>query len=335
MRTVDILFIFCASFMFLSFAANESTSMQSESQTPDQVQLELPLGETDTPQPVVEAAPKADDKDPIRYVFIDVETSGVDAENDVMLELGVVVTDDSFNVLATFFHALPLSSYPPMDGWIWKHHTDNGLLEECVMLAKSVNHVPQKLDQILHGIHRQLIEMLVSTGAHDGRAIVAGRNVRSFDLKFFQKLFPVAARMLHQRNQLDVRSVLRFFGLERKEAEALAAQINTDELFGETRKHRVRNCLSFDIGLLKHLHQFQAQATKYADAMNGLSEEGENADPVPFFLEPLAEYGESLADEPGAEEISGNPDSSSSDDGLPPCAGVSGGVSVAGDDLRD
>ncbi|KAJ2008921.1 rna exonuclease, partial [Coemansia thaxteri] len=134
---------------------------------------------------------------PPPLVWIDVETTGLVAEKDIILEVAMLVTDGELNELSPA-QSLVIG-YPPdtvqskLNAWSLKSHTKSGLLgdvaqsqltlemAEKILLAGVVEHCPKA-----------------------NRAILAGNNV-GFDRKFIEQHMPVLAGHLHFRN-LDVSS---------------------------------------------------------------------------------------------------------------------------------
>lgn len=60
--------------------------------------------------------------------------TGLDFSKDLLIEIGVVITDADLNVIATqdsiVFHAED-SVLNGMDAWCLKHHGDSGLIDAC------------------------------------------------------------------------------------------------------------------------------------------------------------------------------------------------------------
>ncbi|KAJ2006436.1 rna exonuclease, partial [Coemansia sp. S85] len=131
-------------------------------------------------------------------VWIDVETTGLVAEKDVILEVAMVVTDGELNELApaqSLVIGYPRSQVrPKLNAWSLKCHTKSGLLDE---VAQS------KLT--LEEAEKVLLEQVVEFCPKANRAILAGNNV-GFDRRFIEQHMPVLAGHLHFRN-LDVSSV--------------------------------------------------------------------------------------------------------------------------------
>lgn len=68
-----------------------------------------------------------------KYVWFDLETTGLDPATDRLLEIGALMCDENMEVLDVF-HLIPW--FPYIDHWtldpvVYEMHSDNGLLEEC------------------------------------------------------------------------------------------------------------------------------------------------------------------------------------------------------------
>ncbi|KAJ2493101.1 rna exonuclease [Coemansia sp. RSA 2050] len=131
-------------------------------------------------------------------VWIDIETTGLVAEKDVILEVAMVVTDGKLNELAPAKSLVIGYSQdqvqPKLNAWSLKCHTKSGLLDE---VAQS------KLT--LEEAEKALLEQVIEHCPKANRAILAGNNV-GFDRRFIEQHMPVLAGHLHFRN-LDVSSV--------------------------------------------------------------------------------------------------------------------------------
>ncbi|MET0808371.1 MAG: oligoribonuclease [Pseudoxanthomonas sp.] len=70
-----------------------------------------------------------------RLIWIDLEMTGLDTDNDTIIEIATVVTDSQLNVLAEgpeFAIAHPLAALEAMDDWNRAQHTRSGLWKRVV-----------------------------------------------------------------------------------------------------------------------------------------------------------------------------------------------------------
>ncbi|KAI7827847.1 ribonuclease H-like domain-containing protein [Kickxella alabastrina] len=130
-------------------------------------------------------------------IWIDVETTGLTVEKDVILEVAMVITDGELNQLGPP-QSLVIARSPEelckLNPWSLNMHTKSGLLKE---VAES------KLT--LAVAEQELLKQIVQHSQKPGTAILAGNNV-GFDRVFISKYMPVLANYLHFRN-IDVSTV--------------------------------------------------------------------------------------------------------------------------------
>jgi oligoribonuclease len=138
-----------------------------------------------------------------RLLFLDCETTGLDPNSDLLLEVGMVVVETpTFEVKAEESRVFHFDLKPTLtkdhhfkgpgrDLFIHRKvvdmHKANGLWEACKR-SQLVDY--QKLDELLR-------QFIVDNGC-DG-SVLAGANP-SFDRDFLKKFCPTTARGLHYRN---------------------------------------------------------------------------------------------------------------------------------------
>lgn len=125
-----------------------------------------------------------------KLIWLDMEMTGLNVDNEVPIEVAAIITDFDFNERETF-HAVirqPQEVLVRMDDWNKKHHQASGLTS----LVPSGT-PPEEVD-------RQLA-MLVSRHFSEP-AILAGNSI-SQDRLFINRYLPLFAAKLHYR-MLDV-----------------------------------------------------------------------------------------------------------------------------------
>lgn len=128
-----------------------------------------------------------------RWVWLDLEMTGLDPECDRIIEMACVVTDTDLNVLAIgpewVIHQ-PQSLLNQMDDWNQQHHGDSGLIAR--VQASSVNEAQAEAETL--AFLQQWIQ--------PGEAPLAGNSIGQ-DRRFLVRYMPQLAAFFHYRN-LDV-----------------------------------------------------------------------------------------------------------------------------------
>lgn len=136
--------------------------------------------------------------------WIDLETTGLDAQTDVPLEIGVVLTDKYLNVVDTW------------QCLVWEENEKFLMAKaNCIPFVKDM-HVTNGLWVDLDDPHRHklergtidgvLIDWLSGSGIEPGTLPMAGSSIGSLDRPFVQEHFPALNEFLHYRN-IDISSV--------------------------------------------------------------------------------------------------------------------------------
>jgi len=131
-----------------------------------------------------------------RLVWIDCEMTGLDLNNDELVEIAVVVTDFDLNILDPGLDIVikpDASALENMGDFVRNMHTSSGLIEE-----------------IPHGVsvaeaEYQVIEYLLRFIPEDQRAPLAGNSIGT-DRAFLSRYMPRLDKQLHYRN-VDVSSI--------------------------------------------------------------------------------------------------------------------------------
>lgn len=139
-----------------------------------------------------------------RFVWIDLETTGLEPKGGLILEAAVVLTDaqlrpiDSLNIVVP--HKLSTVN-TSLDAFARKMHTDNGLIEDIVNLNKMGNASEGVAHTILDS---EIIAFLQSL--HVGKVPMCGSSV-AFDRNWVNEHLTLTAQAFHYRN-IDVSSML-------------------------------------------------------------------------------------------------------------------------------
>ncbi len=127
-------------------------------------------------------------------VWIDLEMTGLDPTHDVILQLGLIITDSKLTPLETYVADVwqPADKLEGMVPFVRGMHEKNGLLERCKN---------SKVD--LFQLEQQVMERI--TGWCPYRPVLCGNTIHS-DRKFIDTYMPTLGGYLHYR-MVDVSSL--------------------------------------------------------------------------------------------------------------------------------
>lgn len=125
-------------------------------------------------------------------LWIDMETTGLNENIDVPLEVGLVLTDEDFEVIDTvswvvyepWYEEVPFAQ---MGDFVAKMHAENGLIEDCRKSGSTVSEV-----------HYQLVEFVKEHGFTRADPL-CGSSV-GFDRRFAERYFPAFTQIFSYRN---------------------------------------------------------------------------------------------------------------------------------------
>lgn len=130
-----------------------------------------------------------------RLIWVDIETTGLDAAKDKILEVAVVVTDKDLNAIA----AGGLKIYQPeavlegMNEWCKETHTKTGLVNAC----RSSKVTEQDAESMILDYVKKYVPEFMSP--------MCGNNV-NFDRNFLKHHMPRLESFFHYRN-IDVSTI--------------------------------------------------------------------------------------------------------------------------------
>lgn len=131
-----------------------------------------------------------------KFVWIDLEMTGLDPEKDVILEIVSVVTDGQLNIIAQgpeIIISQPQTALDGMDKWCTNVHTKSGL---CDKVRASDTSIQEAEQQTLAFLRDHCTE---------GRAPLAGNSVW-MDRVFIMKYMPRLYNFLHYRT-IDISTI--------------------------------------------------------------------------------------------------------------------------------
>lgn len=129
-------------------------------------------------------------------VWIDLEMTGLDPDQDEIIEIATIVTDSQLNIIEEgpcLVISQPKSLLDTMDEWNRTHHGDSGLIDR--VLASEISCLQAEL-QTLEFLQRH---------TEEGRAPLCGNTIGQ-DRRFLYKYMPQLSSWLHYRN-VDVSSI--------------------------------------------------------------------------------------------------------------------------------
>jgi len=129
-----------------------------------------------------------------KFFWIDLEMTGLDVSENVIIELAAVVTDLGFETLETY-HAVvyqPEHELNKMDAWNRNTHGNSGLLGK----------IPH--GKPLAEVEAEVIALIKRHFSGDERPVLSGNSIQQ-DRKFIEAYMPMLERELHYR-MIDVSS---------------------------------------------------------------------------------------------------------------------------------
>lgn len=129
-----------------------------------------------------------------KLLWVDLEMTGLDVNQDVIIEVAAEVTDMNFKTLASYEACIRQSDdvLGRMNDWAMEHHSSSGLIERIKTGGKSDNDVQHELIGFINAQFNGV------------PAVLAGNSIHN-DRNFIKKWWPDVDRLLHYR-MVDVSS---------------------------------------------------------------------------------------------------------------------------------
>lgn len=124
-----------------------------------------------------------------RFIWLDLETTGLDPKKDLILEAAVVITDENLISLGSYEQVVwqPESRFDCMQPFVFEMHSESGLL-----------HAVKKSNKGLEDLQRKLLGMFYENDIQPFSGILAGSTVH-FDKGFVEEQMPGVASFLSHR----------------------------------------------------------------------------------------------------------------------------------------
>ncbi len=131
--------------------------------------------------------------------WADLEMTGLDEQNDHILEIAAVITDVDFNSVAEYHRVIfqPQSVLDEMNDWCKENHGKSGLTAD----------VPKGTP--LATVEKELIEFCKPYFSPKDRIVLVGNSIGN-DRKFIDRYLPEFTKLLHYR-MIDVSSFNEIF----------------------------------------------------------------------------------------------------------------------------
>jgi oligoribonuclease len=163
-----------------------------------------------------------------KLLWIDLEMTGLDTQNDVILEVAAEVTDFDFKTLASYEAVIkhPKGRMDQMNEWCQQQHAASGLLQRIADGGREEKEV----------IHELVGFIKAEFG--DEPAVLAGNSIHN-DRAFIKACWPEVDKLLHYR-MLDVSSF------------KILMQSKYDVTFSKKEVHRAFDDIQASIAELQH-----------------------------------------------------------------------------------
>lgn len=136
------------------------------------------------------------------YVFIDLETTGLDPKTDLIIEAAFAIVDDAFEIVDENYFMFPMSStierrLDDADEVVVSMHTGNHLLAEMTKLTAEGNNMSYNFyGRCMEAV---LFDWFQKCGLRPNECELAGSGVH-FDRAFLKEWMPELEEWLHYRN---------------------------------------------------------------------------------------------------------------------------------------
>ncbi len=168
-----------------------------------------------------------------KHVFLDLETTGLSAAKETIIEIAAIVVDSELNEVDKFTSIVVPPTYylNTMNDFVRNMHTKNGLLAE-------IERVPEADKQFysVEYISEAFLKFLAKNNCKPGQIVLIGRQVGRFDLRFLQTHMPAVAWVMSHRC-MELGDIVRFHkefcGIEVQSAKKESNHRALDDCLGD------------------------------------------------------------------------------------------------------
>ena len=174
------------------------------------------------------------------YVWVDIETTGLNVKKDKILEVGIIITDreNAEKARTSMVIKHPARVLSQMDPWAIDTHTRNGLITE----SKSARYPINIADAVLTEWLKEMVGNLA-------KPYMCGTSVH-FDREFLKRYMPRLEACFHYRN-FDIATLREFFEVDHRFVVigALSELVRQGKVKPETYRQAIKD-LELDVNKL-------------------------------------------------------------------------------------
>ena len=170
------------------------------------------------------------------YVWVDIETTGLNVKKDKILEVGIIITDREYAEKARTSMVIkhPARVLAQMDPWAIDTHTRNGLIIE----SKSARYPVNIADAVLTEWLKEMVGNLA-------KPYMCGTSVH-FDREFLKRYMPRLEACFHYRN-FDIATLREFFEVNAPASFKFGSSYDV--------KHRAIEDIEYCLNAMRHYRQ--------------------------------------------------------------------------------
>lgn len=146
------------------------------------------------------------------WAWVDIETTGLDVEQDLILEVAVVLTDPELNVVDKISHVVKQRGFKPgeLSDTVKMMHTKSGLISDYIHASMTLSNVEDDMRQFFQThFGKSAVMSVFDSPKLEYAPPMCGASVH-FDRSFLKEDMRNFERLFHYRN-IDVSTYRRTF----------------------------------------------------------------------------------------------------------------------------